>query len=617
APEWSIGYLRLGNLLYMQGKQSAAIIVYEEALKKISKQDPDYQQLVQGKKKAEEENEKRVDMITMLPIDLVYDIIQYLPEITKVVACIDVSKEWREKISQSQELWDTLSDNFDGCDNESAVLISRLVPHIAYYVNNVTISMENKKVGNTYLQYMEKGHFERIKNLTLTGEAVECISYMNTLETFTNALWQMRNTLTRLDITSTDYKDNKIRISDLLFYCKNLQTLVMNVDCPLDAFIGEMENLAGPYNTLINVELSTSCTTGQVLKPLLQYCPKIRRLCLKGCTPDVVDIVDELYNDNLEIFAYNPNIEVTSLEEKDKEFYDGPPGLREIYASNGGYGPQTDSFLRLLRKNQKSLQTVYANTYMTEEQEARGEPYPNFIPVYEEWYFERLQHLTYWPDVYNVTEAMFLKSIKLCAATSLEMFSVVCTPNIPMIVDTLMNAPPMDELNFSRIEYDDGNKYRRASAIVQLFKYYSELSSLDKTLRNIMFYYCDFITDDVLDILSQIKTIVYVRFTGTCTIPSHESLLVFLEKMGHQLTRVLFEDIDHIGDDVLDLLCKMEYLENITLEKITEITEEGIINLAENARALCSLKIDDCIEISDETVSYINKRIKEVNYVWH
>ncbi|KAG2209686.1 hypothetical protein INT45_002991 [Circinella minor] len=615
APEWGIGYLRLGNLLHMQGKQSAAIILYEEALTKISKQDPDYKQLVQEKKKAEEKNEKHVDIITMLPVELVYDIFQYLPETTKAVACIDVSKGWRKKISQSQVLWKTLSDNFDECDNESVVLISRLVPHIAHHVKNVTISMENKKVGDTYLEYMEKGHFEKIKNLTLTGEAVECISYMNTLKSFTNALWQMRNTLTKLDITSTDYKDSKIRISDLLFYCKNLQTLVMNIDCPLDAFIGEMENLAGPYNTLIDVELTTSCTTGQVLKPLLQYCPKIRRLCLKGCTPDVVDIVDELYNDNLEIFAYNPSFEVTSLEEKDDEFYDGPPGLREIYTSNGGYGPQTDSFLRLLRKNQKSLQTVYANTHMTEEQEDRGEPYPNFIPVYEEWYFERLQHLTYWPDVYNVTESMFLQSIKLCTSTSLLLFSAVCTPNIPMIADRLMKLPPVENIELTLIKYDDGNEYLRSSAMIQLFNYYAAFSPLDQTFSKIWFEYCDFITDDVLDSLTHIKTIKRVYFSGTCTVPSHKHFLAFLRKMSHQLTEVMFVDIDHIGDDVLNLLCKMEHLETITLELITEITEEGIKHLADNTRRLCSLKIDNCIELSYDTVSYINKKIKSVVYI--
>ncbi|KAG2215470.1 hypothetical protein INT45_012791 [Circinella minor] len=390
----------------------------------------------------------------------------------------------------------------------------------------------------------------------------------------------------------------------------------MNVDCPLDAFIGEMENLAGPYNTLIDVELTTSCTTGQMLKPLLQYCPKIRRLCLEGCTLDVVDAVDELYNDNLEIFAYNPGYEVTSLEEKDEEFYDGPRGLREIYTPNGGDGAQTDSFLRLLRKNQKSLQTVYANTQMPEEQEAHGEPYPNFIPVYEEWYFERLQYLTYWPGAHNVVESMFLQSIKSCVATSLRMFSAVDKPNIPMIVNTLIKSLPVEILSFSHARFDDGNEYQRSSAIVQLFKYYAELSPSEKTLKEIWFNYCDFVTDDVLDILTEIKTITRVNFTGKCTVPSDGSFLIFLQKMGHHLTEVMFADINHIGDDVLNVLCKMEHLKTVTLELITEITEEGIKHLADNTRGLCSLNMEECIELSDDSVSYINERVKNVKYVW-
>ena len=170
APEWSIGYLRLGSLLHMQGKQSAAIIIYEEALTIVSPQDPDYEQLAQDKKKAEEKSKRCVDMITMLPIELVHDIFKYLPDTTKVIACIDVSKEWHEKISQSSMLWRRLLDDFDECDNETATLVARAIPHIAQHVKNLTISMKNKEVGYTYLNYMEKGHFKSIKDLTLMGK---------------------------------------------------------------------------------------------------------------------------------------------------------------------------------------------------------------------------------------------------------------------------------------------------------------------------------------------------------------------------------------------------------------------------------------------------------------
>ena len=171
APEWGIGYIRSGDLLHMQGKQSAAINLYKEALATISKQDPDYHQLVKDKKRAEEKNEKHVDIITMLPIELLHNIFEYLPETTKVLACIDISKGWREKISQSPILWRTLSDDFDGYDNETATLIAHAAPHISQHVKNLTISsMKHKKVGYMYLNCMEKGHFKSITNLTLIGK---------------------------------------------------------------------------------------------------------------------------------------------------------------------------------------------------------------------------------------------------------------------------------------------------------------------------------------------------------------------------------------------------------------------------------------------------------------
>ena len=169
APERSIGYLRLGNLLHMQGKQSAAITLYDEALAKISNQDEGYQQLIQDKKKAEEKHKQHVDMITMLPSELVDAIFEYLPETTKVIACMDVSKPWRKRIVQSQTIWRTIWSHFGEMDNKSAPLLIRAIPHIAHHVKDLTIDRSDMEIEQMYLDYMEKGYFKRIKNLTLTS----------------------------------------------------------------------------------------------------------------------------------------------------------------------------------------------------------------------------------------------------------------------------------------------------------------------------------------------------------------------------------------------------------------------------------------------------------------
>ena len=437
---------------------------------------------------------------------------------------------------------------------------------------------------------------------------------MATTMSFTNALWQTRNTLTKLAITYHTYYDIAIHLSEILFYCKNLQTLVLDSDDRFDWFIGYKEYPGAPHNSLVDVEITAPYTMGRGIKPLLLNCPKIRRLCLNECASDVVSTVNELYNENLEIFAFNPDVEVTSLEEIDRGFYGGPPGLREIYYHNGGYGPPTESFLQLLRKNQTSLQRVDANMSFTKEQ-AEEEIYPGFTRTHEQWYFDRLQHLTFRPGSNDMTETRFLRSIESCTASSLIYFAAVDTPNISLVINTLIKLPPIGEMKLSHMEYNDGSNNGRSSAMIRLLKSYAALPPLKQKFHTIWFDYCDFITDDVIDNLTQIATLKTVNFSGTCTIPSKESFRYFLQKMSHRLVEANLTDIDHVDDDVLNLLCEMECLGTVKLEKITEITEEGIKYMVDNTKALRNLNIENCITLSDDTVSYINKKISRVQIV--
>ena len=120
------------------------------------------------------------------------------------------------------------------------------------------------------------GYFTTIRIFKISiGVIADRMSYVNILMPFTNALWQARNTLTKLNFTYNSDYHTKICISDVLFYSKNLQTLILDVNFPLDVTIGEMKRLEVSYNTLVNVELTMAPTAGPSLKPLLQYCPKI------------------------------------------------------------------------------------------------------------------------------------------------------------------------------------------------------------------------------------------------------------------------------------------------------------------------------------------------------
>ncbi|KAI9246689.1 hypothetical protein BDA99DRAFT_565401 [Phascolomyces articulosus] len=435
---------------------------------------------------------------------------------------------------------------------------------------------------------------------------------------FTNALWRTRYTLTKLDLSFAFYDGSNISIAGLLIYSPHLKTLALGMHGhSLKKYMGNVEYLGRSHVALEDVQIQAKSISGPILKPLLQYRPGIRRLYLQGCRYYVVDVVDKICNEKLQIFAYNPySNDVLTLEEMDREYYDGPPGLRHIIAlSNDDYRVPANGILRLLYKNQKSLQTVCASLTKTELQGEQGvNHYSNyFCSTYKQWYFERLRQLTYWYDGQVATESMILESITSSKSTPLQLFSVKETPNIPMIANTLICLPPVEQLELLYIQYDDdGANEQQSAALVRLFQYYAALRPEEQNLHKVQFDHCSFITDQVLFALAQIQSLRTIDFAGSCTISSPKILKEFLGKVSDHLVEVIFSDIDIINDDILDALGSMEHLGNLELYDNDQITEKGAIRFVDRCKPLHTLVLFYCIKVHQGTFAYgyIKSKIK-------
>ncbi|KAI9250430.1 hypothetical protein BDA99DRAFT_575361 [Phascolomyces articulosus] len=653
APTQAIGYLRLGQLLSIQGKQSAAIKIYEKSLAMVEKQDgddPAYVELIQRKKRAMEKSEQRLDFITMLPLEIVDAIFEDFSE-PAMFRCMAVSTRWREILLNCPKAWAKVYHNH--FYYESSVYqvgrtpaILRALPHIARHIKNMEAIINSMETGQIYLELFENGAFQNIKTLELSvynkmnshHPVLKCINKMNwrafytnrrlyyigismktftssgMMMSFTNALWQTRYTLTKLDLNFGFYDGFNISITDILFYSPYLKTLVMGMpDHPLKKYMGNMEYLGRSHVALEDVQIKAKSIPGPILKPLLQYCPGIRRLCLQGCRHNVIDVVDEICNEKLQIFAYNTySNDLPTLEEMDWEYYDGPSGLRYIIAlSNDDYGVPANGILRLLYKNQKSLQTVCASLAKTELQGVNH--YSNyFCSTYKQWYFERLRQLTYRYDGQVATESMILESITSGKSTSLQLFSARETPNIPMIVNTLICLPPVEQLELLYIQYDDdGANEQRSAALVRLFQYYAALPPEEQNLHKVQFDHCSFITDQVLFALAQIQSLRTIDFAGSCTISSPKILKEFLDKVSDHLVKVIFSGIDIINDDILDALGSMEHLGNLELSDNDQITEKGAIRFVDRCKTLHTLVLDYCTKVHQDTYAsrYIKSKI--------
>ncbi|KAG2219522.1 hypothetical protein INT45_002839 [Circinella minor] len=456
APEWSIGYLRLGHLLDMQGKSAKSIEVYEEALEIISQQDDPvtYHQLIQLKKAAVERNETRIDFIVMLPPELTSNILLQLSEEDRSTS-FHVSTVWRKWMMENgsivwKELLNSNTEWFNFQRFQTAIKIANTLPYIAQHVKNLTLNGQRKDIWERYMEYMGNGNFKGLKSFTITAVCSRQIRTTNSTMVLLNALWQVKLTLTTLDIRG----NIKVDLADLLFYCPNLRKLVYCSFCNFDTYLGEMGILGEPRHKLVHVELeSQSFRQGSLVK-FLKYFPNIRRLLLlKGCMPENLNEVME-YCHNLESFGYNcagHKMNRKELDYHQESYYNRPSsagGITEIFTSETGHGVPTANFLPLLQKNAKSLRRLHANMSMTSEQEA-GEPALYVTSVYPSWQFTQLEHLIYHSDIYQATEKVFIQAIEFC--TSLKKLNMVDIVNLRMLVDTLIQLPPLEELSLSNI----------------------------------------------------------------------------------------------------------------------------------------------------------------------
>ncbi|KAI8137596.1 hypothetical protein BJV82DRAFT_718013 [Fennellomyces sp. T-0311] len=585
------GYLRAGELYAMQGKYAYAISTYEKGLEKVSKEDPEYTRLIDAKKAAVEKNVRCVDFIACLPVEIGDDIIINLPEKSKAI-CLAVSRIWRTRIMGCRLAWVDLIN-----DDESAdIVIATAVPHIAPYVEDLTITTENLQVWLRYLEYMENGSFSKVGSLEVTAAAAKHIS-TNSVMSLTSVFWQMRYTLDELHL---DFAWSAVPISlvDILFYCTCLETLLFSTSsASLTAILGELDFL-DPHGALIDMELRTKSMTGEELEPLLEKCQKLRRLTLNGATPTVLDAVNRSCP-NLEIFGFNPSFDLPELYELKPK---AESGLRAIYTANGGFGVPPGKFLPLIRKNMKTLETVYANLSQTETHTGDEESFDHLNTFYKDLKLENLEFLTYWTDTAGDIQPLVLRSISSC--TNLTRLSAVDTPNIPALVETLLNLPPLETLELSHISATEGDE-----SLVRLFKKYVTLPN--QKFRAFWFRYCHAITDSVLDAVAELKTLEEVTLTKLPNV-SAKGIEEFLKKLGNKVTEVKLIEMQCATDAHIDALCNLEGLKNVHLEYLTNVTDEGIRKLIDTVKSLRSLTLTECKSISKDTVLYAKRKIKKV-----
>ncbi|KAG2217236.1 hypothetical protein INT45_012695 [Circinella minor] len=631
APTLPQSYLCFGKILSMQGKQKRALKVYQEGLEKVPMNHLAYGQLLQAKKMADEKNNQHFDLVSALPLEVKDEIVKLLSE-TERSNLFDVSTTWSQRLENCQEAWKYIyNDQYDG-----VIAVSQVLSKIAKHINHLTITSINREVWLKYLELLENGHFKNLKSLELAVEKMlEC---------------KIRYTLVKVNLMFCD-EGSSITIADILFYLPHLETFIFDVEDALADILGELDILKKPHRSLIDLTLTTLFTTGAALKALAKWCPYVRRLSLGAATLDALDIVND-YFPNVEMLGYNNMVELPpSQEVLNQEYNNKNPiipiismnnmyvkqeqgRLRAFYSSRGGRGISGDAFLRLLQKNQKTLEIIHARMAMTYQQYTNNEPYDNYCPDYARkaasvvLNLDRVKTLMFWPDIYGVYEPLFCRMV----GPSLKYFKSVETSDLPAVVDALINSQQMLEtLGFAEVA-NRGNDQMNTldtQCWVRLCNEYAATSlpgpNTAKKLRNVIFQDCINTSDDVLDALANIKTIKGLGFRGTSRITRQgfKNFFIKLNMQNMQITKLMlgymrdWPNLDTIldRDTFFNIMSTMDELEALHLYDIKWITSDDIKALIHSAKKLNTLVLKRCDVDYKDIIAFVNSTSRKFKYV--
>ncbi|KAJ8652893.1 hypothetical protein O0I10_011493 [Lichtheimia ornata] len=212
-PGSGLGYLCTGDVYCQQGRHAAAISIYDQGLEAVSASDPYYHHLQQHRMQVAPNNNKRVDFISRLPLDIV--ITNIVPRMTptyldsnELYGPLYVSRTWQERILQQSK---GLTFEFGQEDHTFKTGHDQLI-RFAPYVQKLR--------GNVFDDAELKDLFSRARFSNLKDLRIYCDSTTPHLPVL-HGLQLISDSLTHLNIDGYHYFD----LSDILESCPNLVSL--------------------------------------------------------------------------------------------------------------------------------------------------------------------------------------------------------------------------------------------------------------------------------------------------------------------------------------------------------------------------------------------------------
>lgn len=163
-PTVGLGYLCQGDVYCLQGRYAAALPVYDNGLQAVSSSDPYYKDLLQQRMSAMRINNKRIDFVGQLPVDIIstYLIPRIMPVLLSTGCCpyLHVSRTWQQRLSQhAEDLSFEVDYQADSFKNGHKQLM-RFAPYVKSLDGTIT---KQKRL----VDLLSRAHFSSLNKLKL------------------------------------------------------------------------------------------------------------------------------------------------------------------------------------------------------------------------------------------------------------------------------------------------------------------------------------------------------------------------------------------------------------------------------------------------------------------
>lgn len=572
APSSAKGYLCKGKIYALEGRQAAAIRVFEKGLNKAASTDPDYDALKRALRAARMQSKKRVDFISMLPEEILTRI---WSDLSGPEEYVYISKRWRDRLTQCPDPWRSISLYSSFSEHFT------LLPWIGKHIETVEYWSRSRRQAMIFFDNLTSGKLNRLRQLKFTlgksdatlktyKKGINAIYAGSKLppEQLSVALWSARHTLTDLTL---QYDEGPVLPLVTVFHvCPNLLHLSYTA---MDSLVEGVSESIPRSNRLESLSLCVKSIPAEELEAVLRWCPKLKTLTLLGCEPAALSLIDRM---SPELKLLNFGVKGSAKMSTNQETQ---TGLQALFIRHN-QDTRGEDVLALLEKSQKTLEYF-------------GIGFP----------FNLTTGLQTWNSLGNLTFNA-LREAQFCFDSTVQ----------PIVVNILKESPALESVTFGACDLASQvldilaklDKLRqlhirrpsRISGLQRFFRKHVVLGAAS-SLRDVRLFGCPSIRDDVLATLAEISTLESIAI-GNCHGLTVEGMNQFAEALSRlpQLKSLSFQDLSSVTDDALIKLADIENLTTLDLRSLPKITDAGICELVDDAIWLEDLDISDCKGVS-------------------